>query len=96
MQYKIKVKNIKCAGCTNTIVTKLCEIDGVKDVHVNIVDKEVNVISDSESHTDTRQNIVKKLTKLGYPEIGTEDSDRLIIKATSYVSCAIGKVSSKG
>ncbi|MGH1538237.1 MAG: heavy-metal-associated domain-containing protein [Gammaproteobacteria bacterium] len=95
MEYKLKVDNIKCSGCTNTIITKLREIDGVKDVHVNIVDKEVNVTTDSEIHADTRQLITKKLTKLGYPEIGTADSDRLTVKAASYVSCALGKVSGK-
>jgi len=44
---------------------------------------------------DTRHAITKKLTKLGYPEMGTADSDRLMVKAASYVSCALGKVSGK-
>ena len=95
MQYKIKVKNIKCAGCTNTIITKLREIDGVKDVDVNIDDNQVNVFTDSEVQADVRQNIINKLTKLGYPEMGTAGSDRLMVKAASYVSCALGKVSGK-
>ena len=95
MQYNFKVENIKCGGCTNTIITKLSEIDGVKDVSVNIDDHEVNVITDTEIQTDTRQNIIKKLTKLGYPEKGTADSDRIMVKAASYVSCALGKVSGK-
>jgi len=43
MQYDFKVENIKCGGCTNTIITKLREIDGVKDVNVNIDDNEVNI-----------------------------------------------------
>lgn len=95
MQYNFKVENIKCGGCTNTIITKLREIDGVQDVDVNIDDNEVNVITDSEIQVDTRQIITKKLTKLGYPEMGTADSDRLMVKAASYVSCALGKVSGK-
>jgi len=95
MQYNFKVENIKCGGCTNTIITKLREIDSVKDVEVNIDDSEVNVITDSEIQADTRQMITNKLTKLGYPEMGTADSDRLMVKAASYVSCALGKVSGK-
>jgi len=95
MQYNFKVENIKCGGCTNTIITKLREIDSVKDVEVNIDDSEVNVITDSEIQADTRQMITNKLTKLGYPEMGSADSDRLMVKAASYVSCALGKVSGK-
>jgi len=95
MQYNFKVENIKCGGCTNTIITKLREIDSVKDVEVNIDDSEVNVITDSEIQADTRQMITNKLTKLGYPEMGSADSDRLMVKAASYVSCALGKVSRK-
>lgn len=95
MQYNFKVENIKCGGCTNTIITKLREIDSVKDVEVNIDDSEVNVITDSEIQADTRQMITNKLTKLGYPEMGSTDSDRLMVKAASYVSCALGKVSRK-
>jgi len=90
MQYNFKVENIKCGGCTNTIITKLREIDSVKDVEVNIDDSEVNVITDSEIQADTRQMITNKLTKLGYPEMGSTDSDRLMVKAASYVSCALG------
>lgn len=95
MQYDFKVENIKCGGCTNTIITKLRNIDGVKDVHVNIDDKQVNVITESTTRTDIRQKLAKKLSRLGYPEIGTIDSDRLTTKAASYVSCALGKVSGK-
>ena len=95
MQYNFKVDNIKCGGCTNTIITKLREIDGVQDVDVNIDENEVNVITDSEIQSDTHYAITKKLTKLGYPEMGTADSDRLMVKAASYVSCALGKVSGK-
>jgi len=70
-------------------------MDGVKEVNVNIDNNEVNVIADANIQTDIRQKLVKKLTKLGYPEMGTADSDRLMVKAASYVSCALGKVSGK-
>ena len=95
MQYNFTVENIKCGGCTNTIITKLREIDGVKDVHVNIDDKQVNVITEPTKHADIRQKLAKILSKLGYPEIGTIGADRLSTKAASYVSCALGKVSRK-
>ncbi len=35
--------------------------------------------------------MLETLRKLGYPEVG--DSNSLINKATSYISCAVGKIS---
>ena len=97
MQYSFEVENIRCGGCTNTITKKLREIDGVKDVHVNIEQKQVQVIVNTKAAIDSniRQTLGEKLAKLGYPEKGTIGSDSLITKATSVVSCAIGKVSNK-
>lgn len=95
MQYKFQVENIKCGGCTNTIKTKLRELDGVKEVLVDIDDKQVTVITESANDANIRQTLCEKLARLGYPETGTIGSNRLMTKATSYVSCALGKVSGK-
>lgn len=94
MQYSFEVENIRCGGCANTISMKLTEMDGVNDVQVNVDEKKVIVNVDS-SDDDIRLALSKKLAKLGYPEKGSVDSNGLITKAASVVSCAIGKVSKK-
>lgn len=80
---------------SNTIIAKLQEVDGVKDVLVDVDDKLVTVITESANGDNIRETLCKKLTRLGYPETGTIGSNRLMTKATSYVSCALGKVSGK-
>ena len=95
MEYSFQVENIRCVGCAKTITRKLREIDGVNDVHVKVDDKQVIVATAPATDTNIRHALGEKLTKLGYPEIGTIGSDRLMAKATSLMSCAIGKVSNK-
>jgi copper chaperone len=95
MQYSFEVENIRCGGCTNTITKKLREIGGVKGVHVNVEQKQVIVSIEAAIDANIRQTLSEKLAKLGYPEVGTIGSDSLMTKATSVVSCAIGKVSNK-
>lgn len=95
MQYSFVVENIRCGGCVNTITTKLTEINQVKQVDVDIEAQKVIVNTDSDSDSNIRQILSEKLAKLGYPETGTADSNGLMTKATSIVSCAIGKISNK-
>ena len=95
MQYNFEVENIRCGGCANTITRKLREIKGVIDVRVSVDEKQVIVTTDPANDANIRQTLGKRLAKLGYPEIGTIGSNRLMTKATSVVSCAIGKVSNK-
>lgn len=95
MKYIFQVENIRCGGCENTITKKLKEISGIKDVQVNIDDKQVIVTTHPNIDTKIRQAIGEKLIRLGYPEVGTAQSNNLKTKATSVVSCVIGKVSDK-
>ncbi|MFK7814997.1 MAG: heavy-metal-associated domain-containing protein [Gammaproteobacteria bacterium] len=96
MQYSFQVENIRCGGCSNTITTKLLEIDGVIEVHVHVDDKQVVVTTESAIQDDKiKQALSVKLEKLGYPETGSIGADRFKNKAVSVVSCAIGKISSK-
>jgi copper chaperone CopZ len=95
MEYNFEIENMKCGGCINTITTKLREIDGVQDVIVNVDDHEVTVISEAVGETNFRSNIAKELARLGYPEAGSASSNSVITKATSFVSCALGKVTGK-
>lgn len=95
MKHTFQVENIRCGGCENTIQKKLKEINGVEDIEVNVEEKIVTVTTNSTSDSKIHNLISEKLTSLGYPEVGKSGSNNLKTKATSIVSCAIGKVSNK-
>lgn len=95
MQYNFQVENIRCGGCSNTITSKLQEIDGVEEVLVKVDDKQVVVTAEPSAHADIEKILSEKLAKLGYPETGSIDAKRFKAKATSVVSCALGKMSGK-
>jgi copper chaperone CopZ len=95
MQYDFQVENIRCGGCSNTITSKLKEVTGVIDVLVKVDEKQVTVTTEASVEDNIQHVLSEKLTKLGYPETGSTDSNRLMTKATSVVSCALGKVSGK-
>lgn len=82
---QIAVDNIKCEGCKNTIETALKKIHGIIACKIDVA----NGLIDIEGHVD-RSKVIGVLGSLGYPEKGTENT--ALMKAKSYVSCAIGKV----
>jgi len=82
----IIIDNLKCGGCVNTVTKKLLKMEGVKDVNVLLESSTVEIEKDENV---SREALIEKLSKLGYPEIGTSN---LIQKAKSYVSCAIGRL----
>jgi len=91
MTYEIKVENIKCGGCAGTISKRLNELDAVTDCQVDVENGVVN-ITGNESE---KLNVAELLLKLGYPETGTAEGLKAAkAKAKSFVSCAIGKMSS--
>jgi len=85
---KIIVENIKCHGCANTIRKEIAKLDGVKEVEVDVENAFVTV--DFDETIQNKENVVKRLTTLGYPEQG---ENSLKSKVVSYVSCAVGRVS---
>jgi len=85
---KIVVENIKCHGCANTIRKEIAKLDGVKEVEVDVENACVTV--DFDETLQNRENVVKRLATLGYPEQG---ENSLKSKVVSYVSCAVGRVS---
>ena len=88
MKTTIKIQNLKCGGCANTITTKLSKISNISNVKVNVEATEV------ELHYLNKldlENAKETLKSIGYPEAGEDNS--LGTKAKSYVSCAIGKMS---
>lgn len=88
MKTTIKIQNLKCGGCANTITDKLYQMENVSNVSVDIEEGAVTFEYDSEQ---TLLNVKTALHKAGYPEEG--DVNTLGTKAKSYVSCAIGKMS---
>lgn len=89
METSIKVQNLKCSGCANTIQQKLISLQGVENVTVD-VEKKIVIISHQQSVS--LKALASKLKAFGYPMEGEENS--FGAKATSVVSCAIGKISS--
>jgi len=91
MTYELSVENIKCGGCANTITTRLNALDAVSDSQVDIENGVVTITGDESSKAEVAQ----LLLKLGYPEKGTaEGLKAATAKAKSFVSCAVGRMSS--
>jgi len=88
MKTTIKIQNLKCGGCANTITNKLDHVENVSSIAVDIDNSAVSFDYDSE---ETLLKAKEALRKAGYPEEG--DTNNLGTQAKSYVSCAIGKMS---
>jgi copper chaperone len=89
MAFSVQVENIKCGGCANTIRKRVTEIEGVSGAEVVVEQGQVNVEADEA----LRPAVVAALAKAGYPETGSvQGVASLKAKATSFVSCAIGRM----
>ena len=86
----IEILNLKCGGCANTIKKGIKSIKGISDVTVDMESSKVTVDTDDESVV---LSVKKKLSKMGYPEIG--DVNTMLHKAKSFVSCASGRMGEK-
>lgn len=83
---EIYIENLKCGGCSNTIINGLKAIESVKEVKVD-VEKSLVTLNTTEASLIL---VKEKLSKLGYPEMGSENT--VLHKAKSFVSCAVGKI----
>ena len=86
----IQIENLKCGGCANTIKKGMLAIDGITTIDIDIEKSEV--VFDSEESTIVKA-AREKLAKMGYPEVGTSNST--LQKAKSFVSCAVGRMTSE-
>ena len=86
--HQIFVENIKCNGCINSIKVALLKNKGVTAVEIHKEEDKVCVTGIGIE----RENFVKQLASLGYPEKG---NNSLLSKAKSFVSCAVGNMSNK-
>ncbi len=89
MKTTITIENLKCGGCAATIKKGIASLESITDVTVLVGTSEVTVTATKE----VRQAVKEKLAAMGYPEMG--DANTLRHKATSYVSCAVGKMTAK-
>lgn len=88
MKTTIKIQNLKCGGCVNTITSTLSKLSNISNVKVNVEETEVEL--DYLNEIDL-ENVKEALKSIGYPEVG--DANSFGTKAKSYVSCALGKMS---
>ena len=87
MKTTIKIENLKCNGCASTIKKGLLKFNAVKSVDIDI---ENSIVDISFVGDDTNiDEFKKKLSVLGYPEKGNNDTISVV---KSFVSCAIGRV----
>ena len=86
----IEILNLKCGGCANTIKKGLLTVEGVNEVTIDV---ESSVVSIDSNESSVLELVKKKLSSMGYPEVG--DSNTVLHKAKSFVSCATGKMSSE-
>ena len=88
---EIKVVNVKCGGCANTVKTELEKL-WVENIEVCFTENDSSENRTIKFDWDFDQ-VKEKLTKLGYPEVGSEEAKSFLKKAKSFVSCAVGKMS---
>ena len=88
MKTTIKIQNLKCHGCANTITKKLNLLKNISEVEVNNDEQTVTFLYNNEADL---VSVKSTLQSLGYPEFSEINS--MGEKAKSFVSCALGRVS---
>lgn len=71
MKTELKVKNIKCGGCVNTIMKAVSQLKGITDV---AVDQKNSSISFDYHTLNQYGGVINKLRDLGYPPISDENT----------------------
>jgi copper chaperone len=87
MKTKLIIQNLKCGGCSNTVTTRLSQVDNISEIQVNNDD---NSVAFSYKEDSNLEEAIHLLSKLGYPVDGEDNT--LSKKAKSFVSCAIGRM----
>ena len=91
MQKTFQVANVKCGGCATTLKEKLFEKFGEVEVDLDTQPREITLDIEEEQVGE----LGKALKKLGYPFVSDQMgfAESTSMKAKSFVSCAIGKMS---
>jgi len=92
MEQTFEVLNVKCSGCASTLKSKLSKEFGEIAVNLNVLPRNITLEIDDKKI----DKLAKALRELGYPLASEEMNfmDSTSAKAKSFVSCAIGKMSS--
>ena len=88
MEKTVTIQNLKCGGCSNTIIKKVSLLENISDVEVDVDKSTVSFKYFIDS--DIKQ-VKETLFNLGYPE--ENDKNSISRKVKSYISCANGKMS---
>ncbi|MGA9045913.1 heavy-metal-associated domain-containing protein [Sulfuricurvum sp.] len=87
-----EVANIRCSGCANTITSSLKDA-GFEQVSVDLSCEPRKVTAEIADEAQLA-HFKATLRSLGYP-LATDErgfSEDTILKAKSFVSCALGKI----
>lgn len=91
MKTKLIIDNMKCNGCAVSIKKGLKSFLEVSEITVDVEHEWVEITHDDDFPVE---RLTEKLASMGYPEKGAlEGFDKFAANAKSYVSCAIGKIS---
>ena len=70
MRKKISIEGMSCSHCVNHVTNALSEIDGVKNVNVNLEDKYAMVDTENNDLDDAMKFAVEEA---GYEVVGLEE-----------------------
>ena len=88
--HTITVENLRCGGCSASIMRRLAAMEDVTDVSVDHDAGQVSFVAPANRIDRVRE----ALGSLGYREPGTASGlSGLGARARALVSCAMGKVS---
>ena len=92
MKESFEVFNVKCGGCASTLKSKLSKEFGKIEVNLNVLPRKITL----DMKNKNVDELSKALRELGYPLAAEEMSfmDNTSAKAKSFVTCAMGKMSS--
>ncbi len=91
MRLTFDVDNLRRGGCANTIEVHFRDHPNIHAIEVDLDNGQVHFETD---RPEIRDDIARRLKKLGYPEKGSIDGIKSVrAKASSLVSCAMGKIS---
>jgi len=88
MKTSIHIQNLKCRGCVQTITKNIGALKGIENFQIDLDGSEIHF---EHQEASVVEEVKSQLKKLGYPE--DTEKNTFGLKAKSYVSCALGKMS---